>query len=122
MHVLWLGIVVVLALTVIQMVRAGFDDRCPTGRFNLRLASAFRDLLGDVINKRTPARPGAPAPGETVMTPEMTDTAREQAARGASKAEIARNLGVSRSTVSRHLHRRRTRRTAPVTTAKTAKR
>jgi hypothetical protein len=37
------------------------------------------------------------------MTPAKLEQAEEMAAQGASRAEIARKLGVSRSTVSRHL-------------------
>ena len=114
-HVLWLGTVVVLIVAALHMVRAGLRTDTPTGRFNLRLVTAFRDLLGDVIAAR--ARSGKAdlseveidpvagdgVPANSVMTPGKLDIARRLADEGMSKSEIGRRLGVSRSTVSRYL-------------------
>jgi ATP/maltotriose-dependent transcriptional regulator MalT len=155
-HVMWLGLVAAFLLLVGHMVRQGLARGTPTSRLNVRLLSALRGYLDDVLTTKTrerelreqldtvPELEAAPATAETdevaeaeivededvpatkaaaaqvrrpevrasvkdraaqwrAMTPAKLATAEQMAGEGASNAEIARKLNVSRSTVSRHL-------------------
>jgi DNA invertase Pin-like site-specific DNA recombinase len=79
------------------------------GKFFFTMMAAFAELERDIIHERTMAGlAAARARGRTggrpaVMTDDKLAAARARRARGESPAQIARALGVSRTTIYRHL-------------------
>lgn len=86
------------------------DTTTPGGRLVFHMAAAFAQFERDLIRERTraglaAARSQGRLGGRPVlMTSERLKTARAMQENGSNNAEIARVLGVSRSTVSRALN------------------
>lgn len=86
------------------------DTTTPGGRLVFHMAAAFAQFERDLIKGRTRAglaaarSQGRLGGRPSLMTPERLKTARAMRQSGSNNAEIARVLGVSRSTVSRALN------------------
>lgn len=86
------------------------DTTTPGGRLVFHMAAAFAQFERDLIRERTRAglaaarSQGRLGGRPALMTPERLKTARAMQENGSNNAEIARVLGVSRSTVSRALN------------------
>ncbi|HWV76002.1 MAG TPA: recombinase family protein [Isoptericola sp.] len=85
------------------------DTSSSSGRFMVHMLAALAQMEADLIRERTldglaAARSRGRIGGRpTVMSPERLATARASVAGGQSVASVARALGVSISTVRRHL-------------------
>lgn len=85
------------------------DTLTPGGRLVFHMAAAFAQFERDLIRERTRAgltaarSQGRLGGRPALMTPERLKTARTMQENGSNNAEIARVLGVNRSTVSRAL-------------------
>jgi len=91
-------------------LRDGFDASSPTGRLLRTILAAFAEYEREVLSERIRAgiakakahgkRWGGRKPGaRTALTPERLRAVRALVAAGTSRAGIARQLGISRSTV-----------------------
>jgi DNA invertase Pin-like site-specific DNA recombinase len=98
-----------IGLRIITGVLAGAYTPTGEGKFFFTVMAAFAELERDVIHQRTMAgleaarRQGRTGGRPTVMNPDRLAAARARQARGESPTQIAKDLGISRASVYRHL-------------------
>jgi DNA-binding CsgD family transcriptional regulator len=127
-HLLWLGVLVGLLVLLGRLAVIGLDPNKPAGRLNIGVLNAIGRYLLEISERARHRGRRAEAGGvevvevskvvtssgasnasssPTTMTERKTEQAVAMAEGGMTQAAIADELGVSASTVSRHLRRRR---------------
>jgi DNA invertase Pin-like site-specific DNA recombinase len=127
-HLLWLGVLVGVLLLIGRLAVIGLDPNSPAGRLNIGVLNALGRYLLEVSERARhrgrrrggggvdvvevvkivePAGTSAASRGGGTMTEQKASQAVVLAESGLTQAAIAERLGVSPSTVSRYLRRRR---------------
>jgi DNA invertase Pin-like site-specific DNA recombinase len=107
-HVLWLGVLVGVVALLTRLVLIGLDADRPAGRLNINVLHSFGRYLLEISERaRRRGRRSDVVDNAGAMTEEKTDQALAMARGGMTQAAIGQELGVSSSTVSRHLRARR---------------
>lgn len=92
-----------------RSIMEGIDLTTPTGRMCFHIFGALAEFESDLIKERvnaglaTARARGRKGGRRTVMTPKRTEHARQMLASGETVMDVARTLGVSRTTLYRHL-------------------